>query len=298
MRVGLEGGSGLPQRFRLELIHVGAWPQVRCVDPRPVEFREPGDLVGVGVGQRERVAAAAVERALQMQHPGPEVRVEATGLVEPALPVECHLERILDGQRAAVDEEQVRQRGVPEHPRERVDEARHRHGVDVGVARLVHGHRRQFGQEFGVVGQCGMVHAQRGRGEEREHVQVAPTGSGRPPGRSRGTVAGRARGPCRRPGCCGPARRGRRPVPFRWHAQRWHYSKLRHDGHLIVKYPSKACPQQDYFPSHSHGARRSAQRQFEPLAAPRASIDRHIPCQMALVPELFRYISPVVVEDL
>ena len=58
-------------------------------------------------------------------------------LVVPALPVEGDLERVLDRQRAAVDEEQVRQGRVAEHAGEGLDEARHRHRVDVGVARLV-----------------------------------------------------------------------------------------------------------------------------------------------------------------
>ena len=83
------------------------------------------------------------------------------------------LQRVLDRQGAAVDEEQVRQVGIAEHPGERVDEARHRHGVDVGVGRLVDRGLGQFGAERRVVGQRGMVHAQRRRGEEREHVEVA-----------------------------------------------------------------------------------------------------------------------------
>ncbi len=95
-----------------------------------------------------------------------------------ALPVERHLQRVLDGQRSPVDEEQVRQRGVAEHARERVDEARHRHAVHVGVARLVHRGLRELGAEVLVVGERRVVHAQRGRREEREHVQVALAGAG------------------------------------------------------------------------------------------------------------------------
>ena len=159
-------------------VHIGAGPEVRRVDARPVELREPRDLVGVGVGQRQRVAAAAVEGAAQVQHLGAEVGVDPARLVEPALPVERHLQRVLDGERAAVDEEQVRQRGIAEHPGERVDEARHRHAVDVGVARLVDRGLREFGAELRVVGQRRMVHAERGRREEREHVQVALAGAG------------------------------------------------------------------------------------------------------------------------
>ena len=100
------------------------------------------------------------------------------GLVEPALPVERDLQRVLDGQCAAVDEEQVRQCGVAEHARESVDEACHRDAVHIGVARLVHRGLRQLGAERLVVGQRGMVHAQRRGREEGEHVEVALAGAG------------------------------------------------------------------------------------------------------------------------
>ena len=135
-------------------------------------FGKPGDLVGVGVGQRQRVAAAAVEGAAQVQHPGAQRRVDAARLVVPALPVERDLERVLHRQRAAVDEEQMRQGGVAEYPREGLDEPGHRHGVDVGVGRLVDGGLRQFGAETVVIGQRRVVHAQRRGREEGEHVEV------------------------------------------------------------------------------------------------------------------------------
>ena len=43
----------------------------RARDPRPVELREAVDLDRVGVRQRERVAAPAVERVTEMQHLSP-----------------------------------------------------------------------------------------------------------------------------------------------------------------------------------------------------------------------------------
>ena len=46
-------------------------------------------------------------------------------------------------------------------------------GVDVGVRRLVDRDLDQLGHEVGVVGQRGVVHAQRRRGEEAEQVEVA-----------------------------------------------------------------------------------------------------------------------------
>ena len=119
-----------------------------------------------------------MEGTAQVQHLGAERGVDAARLVVPALPVERHLQRVLDGQRAAVDEEQVRQRRVAEHASERVDEPRHRHAVDVGVARLVDRGRRELGAKRLVVGQGGMVHAQRRRCEEGEHVEIALAGAG------------------------------------------------------------------------------------------------------------------------
>ena len=178
VRVRLERRAGLAQRLGFHRIHVGVGPDVRRVDARPVELREARDLVRVGVGQRQRVAAAAVERAAQVQHLGAEIRVDAARLVVPALPVERHLQRVLDRQRSPVDEEQVRQRRIAEHARERVDEARHRHAVDVGVARLVDRGLRSSARNVLVVGQRRVVHAQRRRREEREHVEVALAGAG------------------------------------------------------------------------------------------------------------------------
>ncbi|SLC90088.1 Uncharacterised protein [Mycobacteroides abscessus subsp. massiliense] len=82
-------------------------------------------------------------------------------LVPTTLPVECHLQRVLDGQRAAVDEEQMRKGRITQHPRECVDKTSHLDGVDVGIARLVDGSHGQFGTELIVLGQHRMIHAQR-----------------------------------------------------------------------------------------------------------------------------------------
>src|SRR5690606_7105698 len=95
----------------------------------------------------------------------------AVRLVVPGLPVERDLERVLDGERAAVDEEQVRQGRVAQHAGERLDEAGHLDRVDVGVRRLVHGCGGELLAERRVVGDRRVVHAERGRGEEREQVQ-------------------------------------------------------------------------------------------------------------------------------
>ena len=141
-------------------------------DARPVELGEPRDLHRVGVGQAHRVPGAAVEGVLQVQHAGAEGRVDAVGLVPAGLPVERDLERVLHRQRAAVDEEQVRQGRVAEHPVEGLHEPRHRHRVDVGVARLVDRDRRDLLEERGIGGEGVVVHAERGGREEREQVEV------------------------------------------------------------------------------------------------------------------------------
>lgn len=142
------------------------------VDPGPAELGEPVGLHGVGVGERERVTAAAVEGPGQVQHPGAEPGVPAVGLVPAALPVEGALERVLDGQRAALDEEQVRQLGIAEHPLERRHELGQLHGVEVGVRRLVRRHPAERLQELRVVGEG--VHAERRRREKRVEVQISP----------------------------------------------------------------------------------------------------------------------------
>ncbi len=181
VRVCVECRTGLAQRLGFQAVHSGsgqAGPEVRRVDARPVELREAGHSDRIGVGQRQRVAAAAVERTAQVQHPGAECRVDAAGLVMPALPVERDLKRVLHRQRAALDEEQMRQRRVAQDPGEGLDEVGHRHRVDVGVTGLVQRRLSKFGAELLVFGQRRMVHTQRRRREEGEHVQVAPAVSG------------------------------------------------------------------------------------------------------------------------
>ncbi len=167
-----ECGACLVERAVLRLGDVAAVAQIGRVDSGPVELREACGLHRVGVGERHRVSAPPVERLGQMQYRASEAGVESAGLVEAALPVERGLESVLDGERTAVDEEQVRQGRVPEDPGEGVDEPGHRHRVDVGVAGLVRCDSAELLCGTGVVRERRMVHAQcRGR-EEPEHVEV------------------------------------------------------------------------------------------------------------------------------
>jgi hypothetical protein len=130
-----------------------------------------------------------VERLAQMQHLRAEVPWPPVQRVVLPLPVERGLEGVLDGERPALDEEQVGQRRVAEHPLERLDELGHLRGVDVGVGRLVDRHPGELGEERGVAGERRVVHAQRCRGEEAEHVEppraVARVDQPRPAARAR-----------------------------------------------------------------------------------------------------------------
>ena len=75
--------------------------------------RESVGLVGLGVGQRQGVAAAAVKGVRQVHDLGAQVSVAPGRFVLPTLPVEGDLEGVFDGQRPALDEEQVGERGSP-----------------------------------------------------------------------------------------------------------------------------------------------------------------------------------------
>jgi hypothetical protein len=76
-----------------------------------------------------------------------------------------------------LDEEQVGERRIAEHARERLDEARHRGGVDVGVARLVERRHEQLLAKDRVIGEGRVVHPQRAAGKEGEQVEVCRPGA-------------------------------------------------------------------------------------------------------------------------
>ncbi len=176
--VSLEGGPRLGQRLGFRGLDRGQVVGDRedrggAVDAGPVELGEAGDLIGLRVGERHRVAAAAVEGLAQVQHLRAQRLVAAVHAVVPRLPVERGLQDVLDGQRTALDEEVARQRRVAQHAGEGVDEAGHLQRVHVRVGRLVARGLEQRAAEVLVVRHTGMVHAQRRGGEEREHVEVA-----------------------------------------------------------------------------------------------------------------------------
>ena len=85
VRVGLEGGArGGQCRSASAAATSDVAVDRRRRDARPVELGEARDLVRVGVGEAHRVAAAAVERLLQVQHLGAERGVDAVRLVPAA----------------------------------------------------------------------------------------------------------------------------------------------------------------------------------------------------------------------
>ena len=83
--------------------------ELGVLDARPRELGEEVGLARVRVGEGEGVAAAAVEGLAEVDHRAALLAGDALGLVAPHLPVERDLERVLDAERAALDEERVLQ---------------------------------------------------------------------------------------------------------------------------------------------------------------------------------------------
>ena len=122
-------------------------------------------LQRVGVGERERVARAAVEGLPEVEDLLALVARDAPGPVPAHLPVERGLERVLDAERPALDEEGVAQVGGHGQAREGVDEGRVLDAVDVGERRLELRHAVEHRQEVRVL-HARVVVADGARGEE------------------------------------------------------------------------------------------------------------------------------------
>ena len=158
--------------FTLLDVVVDGEAQHRVVDARPVELGEVLRLARIsGVGQRQRVAGAAVKSVAQVH----DLRA-VLGLVSPAevlahLPVERGLHRVIVSQRASLDEEHVLlMRRRDGHAGEGVDELGHVSRVNVGVRRLVDGRVGDAVAELEVV-QPGMVVADGAGGEVGEEIE-------------------------------------------------------------------------------------------------------------------------------
>ena len=104
VRVVREGLLHLLQRALLGRGHVALHlrrdreAQLGILDARPAELGEEVGLLGIGVGERERVAAAAVEGLAEVQDLLSLVAGYAARAVAPGLPVEGDLQRVLDGE--------------------------------------------------------------------------------------------------------------------------------------------------------------------------------------------------------
>ena len=145
-------------------------------DARPGELGEVGDLARVGIRQAHRVAAAAVEGALEMDDLGPALAASG-GEVLPDLPVHGGLEGVLDGQGAAFDEEVTVQRRHADHARERLDEGGVLDGINVRIGHFDLGGGEQVGLDFRAV-EVGMVEADGLRGVKAVEVNQFPAGGG------------------------------------------------------------------------------------------------------------------------
>ena len=145
--------------------------QLGVVHARPAELGEEVGLLGIGVGERQRVAAAAVEGLAEVQDLRAALAGHAPRAVAPHLPVEGRLERVLDAEGAALDEERVLEVRGHGDARQRLHERRVLDGVDVGQRRLELGHPGQDAEELRVL-HLRVVVADRRRAEERHEVEV------------------------------------------------------------------------------------------------------------------------------
>ncbi len=106
--------------------------QRRVLDARPAELREEVGLDRVGVGERQGVAGAAVERLAQVDDLLALLAGDPLRAIAAHLPVEGGLERVLDPERPALDEEGVLQVRRLRQAAEDVDEPRVLDVVEVG----------------------------------------------------------------------------------------------------------------------------------------------------------------------
>ncbi len=173
-----EGLLHLCERELLDLLHaldlrpVDGEAELRVDDARPRELREVHRLARVGgVRQGEGVAGPPVEGLLEVDDLLPHLPPVPLPEVLAHLPVEGGLQRVLDADRAPLDEEEVR--GVARRngdPRERLDEPGHLLRVDVAVGGLGEGGPVQLLEEGGFL-QLRVVVADGNRREVREEVE-------------------------------------------------------------------------------------------------------------------------------
>ena len=180
------------------------------VDARPGELREEVGLDRVGVGEGQGVAGAAVEGLAEVEDLLALLARDALRPVPAHLPVEGRLERVLDAEGAALDEERVAHVRGHGQAAEGVDELRVLDAVEVGERRLELRHPVQDLQELRVL-HLRVVVADRVRAEEGAGSRGTRARSGSRAPRRRGSSRSRTRGRSRRRGCSARGSRGRRP---------------------------------------------------------------------------------------
>jgi hypothetical protein len=158
---------------------LGGWQgevQARSDNAGPGELGEVGDLARVGVCQAQRVAAAPVEGAYEVDDFGPALAASG-GEVLPDLPIHGGLEGVLDGQGAAFDEEVTLKGRHAHHAGEVTDKSGVLNSIDIRVGHFDLGGGEKVGLDFRAV-EVGMVEANGLRGVEAVEVNQLAAGSG------------------------------------------------------------------------------------------------------------------------
>ena len=162
-------------------------------DARPGELREARDLDRVGVGERHRVAAAAVEGVAQVQHLG--AQRAGRGRAPRSSATSSRRRPSARSRRPARRPRRRTGAAAPGRraPARRSRRTRHRRRVDVGVARLVHRRRRAArSRNTGSSASAGWFIPSGAAGEEGEQVEVGACRPARRPAGSR-ALASRSR---------------------------------------------------------------------------------------------------------
>jgi hypothetical protein len=137
-----------------------------------------------------------VERIAEVHHLVAALLRVTLAEVAADLPVERRLERVLDAECAARDQEQMRQVIGHREARERVDELGELDRVDVRIRRVRQRGALELGEELGLA-HAGMVEPDRQRREAREHVEQRAAGACI--AQAAAVDCARGRAPCRSP---------------------------------------------------------------------------------------------------
>ncbi len=144
---------------------------VRIGNARPVELGEQIGLARIGVRQAHGVTAAAMKRLAEMQNLGAAF-APARRHVLAHLPIHRGLERVLDRERAAFDEEIAFERRQTGHPRECFDKFRVAFGINIRVRDLDLRGAQEIGLHLGAL-EMRMIESDRIRAKEAVEIDQA-----------------------------------------------------------------------------------------------------------------------------